>query len=562
MSLLQPRSSLTRVIGCTALVTLLLGSNASSASASDDPIGREDHPDWVLHSRIVDSKSSRPVGGAQIEIEFNNIDDPSNNRPFRDRFRKKPTRDATDERGRFDFTIKNYYEDPLLSIDISVEHPDFIPYQISITNPFIDVNEFLGLIADEFQEIRLVPYGEIRGRVVDSAGSPVSDLEIKAAGASRENAVVVDIESLYQTKTERDGSFRLEVPALGPLTIVIDSKPYAPIVRSIAKNQRGELGDFVINPGLTIEGRMIDTAGKPIPNRSVSIRPAEDRSADPVDPNAFMMIQNIMNHRTVLTNDRGEFVFSHMPTGEFEIERDSSDDDERDRSDAMLYFPVQIHLKSDRLNYSCVVNPAHSAIVSGRFVDSEGSPVHDDIHIYGIYRHCDFSSKIKSDRSGLFMAKVPHGADCVFINFSGDSSRGIKHRKNKSSPYHYSSTIDLPTIEGDLRDLEAISYRSSRLRMKVRGVESVDLDKVKIFGDRIKSANVENPFGFGFQIEGDRFVLISAEYPEISSICVVPDCDVRLTAEAEGYEPASKTVNLKEGEFREIEFLLKKKTKR
>ena len=98
--------------------------------------------------------------------------------------------------------------------------------------------------------------------------------------------------------------------------------------------------------------------------------------------------------------------------------------------------------------------------------------------------------------------------------------------------------------------------------MKVRGVESVDLDKVKIFGDRIKSANVENPFGFGFQIEGDRFVLISAEYPEISSICVVPDCDVRLTAEAEGYEPASKTVNLKEGEFREIEFLLKKKTKR
>lgn len=98
--------------------------------------------------------------------------------------------------------------------------------------------------------------------------------------------------------------------------------------------------------------------------------------------------------------------------------------------------------------------------------------------------------------------------------------------------------------------------------MKVRGVESADLEKVKILGDQIKSAHVENPFGFGCQIEGDRFVLISARYPEISSICVVPDCDLTLTAEAEGYEPASKTVNLKEGEFREIEFVLKKKTKR
>lgn len=94
--------------------------------------------------------------------------------------------------------------------------------------------------------------------------------------------------------------------------------------------------------------------------------------------------------------------------------------------------------------------------------------------------------------------------------------------------------------------------------MKVRGVESIDLEKVKILGDRIKSAHFENPFGFGYVIEGDRFVLISAISPEIDSIRVVPDCDLTLTADAEGYEPASKTVNLKEGEFREIEFVLKK----
>lgn len=561
MSLLQSRSILSRVLGRATFITLVMGFNASFASASDDPIGREDPPDWVLHARVVDSKSSRPVGGAQIEIEFNNIDDPSNNRPFRDRFRKKPTRDATDERGRFDLTIKNDREDPLLSIEISVEHPDYIPFQSYIINSCVNVDEYLGLIADEFQEIRLVPYGEIRGRVVDSAGEPVSDLEIKAAGAAQENAVAVDIESLYQTKTERDGSFRLEAPALGPLTIVIDSKPYAPIVRSIDKNQRGDLGEFVLNPGLTIEGRLIDADGKPIPNRRVSIRPAEDCRSDPDDPNAFAMIQNIMNHRTALTNDRGEFVFSHMPTGEFEIERDSFGD-EPDRSDAMLYFPIHVHLKSDCLKYSLVVKPALSAIVSGRFVDSEGKPAPDSIQFFGTYGRCDFSSKIEPDRTGQFIAKVPHGADRVVIIFSDDFSRGIKHRKNKSSPYHYSSDLIIQNIEGDLRDLEAISYRSPRLRMKVRGVESVDLAQVKIFGTRIKSAHFENPFGFGYVIEGDRFVLISAVNPEIDSIRVVPDCDLTLTAEAEGYEPASKTVNLKEGEFREIEFLLKKKTKK
>jgi hypothetical protein len=109
---------------------------------------REDHRDWVLHAQVVDSKSSRPVGGAQIEIEFNNIDDPSNNRPFRDRFRKKPTRDATDERGRFDLTIKNYHEDPLSSIDISVEHPDFISYREYVENHWKNDTDFPGLIED------------------------------------------------------------------------------------------------------------------------------------------------------------------------------------------------------------------------------------------------------------------------------------------------------------------------------------------------------------------------------------------------------------------------------
>lgn len=148
MSLLQPGSSLTRVLGRSILIALLLGYNGPFASASDDPIVHEDHPEWVLHARVVDSKSSRPVGGAQIEIEFNNIDDPSNNRPFRDRFRKKPTRDATDERGRFDLTIKNYHEDPLSSIDISVEHPDFISYREYVENHWKNDTDFPGLIED------------------------------------------------------------------------------------------------------------------------------------------------------------------------------------------------------------------------------------------------------------------------------------------------------------------------------------------------------------------------------------------------------------------------------
>lgn len=143
MSLLQSRSILSRVLGRATFITLVMGFNASFASASDDPIGREDPPDWVLHARVVDSKSSRPVGGAQIEIEFNNIDDPSNNRPFRDRFRKKPTRDATDERGRFDLTIKNDREVLILLIKISVKYTGFNPNREYVENHWMNDTIFL-----------------------------------------------------------------------------------------------------------------------------------------------------------------------------------------------------------------------------------------------------------------------------------------------------------------------------------------------------------------------------------------------------------------------------------
>jgi uncharacterized GH25 family protein len=105
----------------------------------------------------------------------------------------------------------------------------------------------------------------VRGRVTDPAGKPIKD------------AVVVEGNNPYDSwlprkfPTDADGRFRLPALAPGETTLTVIAPGWAPQMRRL--NLQAELPpqDFRMAPGKPIRLRIVDAAGKPVPNVYVSI---------------------------------------------------------------------------------------------------------------------------------------------------------------------------------------------------------------------------------------------------------------------------------------------------
>jgi RNA polymerase sigma factor (sigma-70 family) len=117
----------------------------------------------------------------------------------------------------------------------------------------------------------------VRGRVMDSAGKPIQD------------AIIVRGDDPYgartpsQFPTDADGQFRL--PALPPreTTLTAIAPGWAPQLRRVPLREGLAPQDFRMEPGKPIQLRIVDGAGKAVPNAHVSI--AEWKGGKSLSPN-------------------------------------------------------------------------------------------------------------------------------------------------------------------------------------------------------------------------------------------------------------------------------------
>ena len=142
------------------------------------------------------------------------------------------------------------------------------------------------------------------GRVVNDDGEPVEGAEILYAVNWRRTK--------HGTRTAADGSFRFELmrPDLGKwegrLDVVVTHPDYAHLWRKLSLEDTEHVDIQLGAPG-TIAGRVMNEAGKPIPNAEATIQYTggyEDHS----------MLE--IFHRTppAKTNENGEFAFRNLPT--------------------------------------------------------------------------------------------------------------------------------------------------------------------------------------------------------------------------------------------------------
>jgi RNA polymerase sigma factor (sigma-70 family) len=216
--------------------------------------------------RILDEQG-KPIAGAKVQVmlgddddlKFSRRDDRALYNTWLAEGREAAT---TDAEGRW--RIDNVPDHPQAELRLLVSHPDYVSdEEWGQTQKIAGITT--AMLRQEKARLTLKAGVIVRGRVTDPGGKPIKD------------ALVVHGDNPYNawmpTKfpTDADGQFRL--PALAPreTTLTVIAPNWAPQLRKVNLQPGMPPQDFRMEPGKPIRLRIIDAAGKPVPNAYVSL---------------------------------------------------------------------------------------------------------------------------------------------------------------------------------------------------------------------------------------------------------------------------------------------------
>jgi hypothetical protein len=169
----------------------------------------------------------------------------------------------------------------------------------------LGVSARLDLVGDERIVIRLPPGATIRGRVIGKEGRPLGAVEVVAYGAHaglalRPPAVRTDARGRYVFPSLPSGEWKLAVRAEG----------HAPAARTGLVLEAGAVRedvDFALGEGRVLEGRLVDSEGRPVAGERVRLRARGFPLAGVAVADAF-------------SGSDGRFRFPHLPDLSVSIE--------------------------------------------------------------------------------------------------------------------------------------------------------------------------------------------------------------------------------------------------
>ena len=205
---------------------------------------------------------------------------------------------------------------------------------------------------------------DVAGRVTNPSGRPV-------AGARLELTFWSDEESPprqeIETMSDADGRYRLRTRQ-GNSYMIVRADGYA----AMSFNRKTHLGwnrnwDFELVPSVTLPGRVIDTAGQPVPDRVVALSPMQSRQKSS-SPFAF-----VGGFSPEPTDNEGRFTITTAAPCLQEISVGH-------RSSGFWQYPVnqpRIDLSSGhRPDFlEIVIRPARDYRIAGRVLDSAGQAI-------------------------------------------------------------------------------------------------------------------------------------------------------------------------------------------
>jgi hypothetical protein len=134
----------------------------------------------------------------------------------------------------------------------------------------------------------------------------------------------------------------------------------------------------------------------------------------------------------------------------------------------------------------------------------------------------------------------------------------MQYRLKRGGPLQYGQDFHLGTLDEDNKEIEVIRYAAPTIVMSATGKDG------KPISDFFPSVDYTDPnYRGGTHIFKNKS---TSDVPlellpggKIRTIQLVPDREVKVTIQADGFKPASRTMTLKEGKTEELKLELEPK---
>jgi beta-lactamase regulating signal transducer with metallopeptidase domain len=506
--------------------------------------------------KVTEKGTGKPIPGATVTVRRSLYGDPT----VQGEKVLQETKHQTDAEGKYRFTLPpEQVAERYLYIELDVEHPDYAPrgrfgYALSM----IRKNEKLGG-RPFFEHVELRPGQPITGRVETPDGQPAAGVKLLAYSVTDE-AGTFEYGSFARARTDDQGQFRVVLTTPGHAVFWLLPEKYAPSRHLVKDNKRGDLGVFGLQKGISFKGKVVDAQGKALAGLWVN---AERRRGPDDDELNNLRVADALN-RSALTNDQGEFEMAPLPPGTYEVRpdeysRDSTREDRRRVSLPAVFVRQRITLKEGEEPQPLEVRAVPHVIVEAQYLDSKGKPTRGhECFIFGQIDGGSWFGQGRPDADGKIVARVPHGMSAR-MDLVTNEHGVLRWRKAPDAPLNNSRQVDLGTLNEDVKGIEIIRYVAPIVLVKVSAKDGGPLKDVVV--------SAEYPQGKG-QFTG-RLILKKGVRSDVSfeeqedgrfrSSQLLPDEEVTLTAQAEGYQPRSEKIQLPEGATKELTLELDKK---
>ena len=495
---------------------------------------------------VIDKPTRKPVQGATVHVrrEINSATE----QKILDE-----TEHLTDGQGHFQFSLTSEQAAQRSAyLNFEVTHPNYArrPWD-GYSLAMIRKNQSLGQ-RPFFDELDLTPAESISGSLVQPDGTPAAGVKVltySKAGSTD----MSEYGSFADVLTDTSGMFRLNVIKGGEAVLWLLPQGFAPSTHVIHQ-RRGDLGQFVLEDGIRLSGRVFDGSGAPVSNVWVNAELGDG----PAKKHIGMPVMDALA-RSVLTDERGQFATGPLPVGEYDLliserPRDSLAEDHNVRSIPDVFLHQKLRLEAGKAMQWVEIRAVPSVLITIQQLDSQGNPhkTHE-IMLSGRFGDTGWWGEGRPDENGRILLKAPKGLANARFDFLVNEHQSTRYRWSNDSPWRNEHQITVPTLDHDINQMSVTYYTSP-----VVLVRAVAEDGSTIPGFKCKLVYAsdrkpyEQPPNWIRGIEGD----VNFETQQDGrwrSQSLLPSENVTLTVEAAGYQPWSQVFSFPEGVTQEVE---------
>jgi protocatechuate 3,4-dioxygenase beta subunit len=555
------------VLAVSELQLLAAGENDKPAKAETPAAGvaeKEAEKGRTWQGQVVERGTFKPIAGVEVVITLSADEIKARNEP---EYRRKVTCTTKDD-GTYEFTVlPEEAARPHLYIEASIKTPDHPEYYGGYGYGLILKNEKLG-VGPFFKRLILWPGRKIEGIVKTPEGQPAEGVKVMAYISPTPNKPN-PWARFPSTKTDKEGRFQLIVHEKVRSVLWILPQDYAPEVHNVT-NEQHDLGTYTLTKGERLTGKLLDSEGQPVAGVYVE---ASAVKANPEGKNPLVP-HHVANHirRTTMTAADGSFEFRPLPARKYEIQPTESSWDtstsERGR-DAEVKKPLPAVFISKTVilkkgGTSVEFKAVPHVVMEAQRLNSRGEKREGStIHLIGSLGDDSWMTSAESSPTGEYRILVPKGLSGASISLIYDPDSAFQYRLKKDAPLQYSRHFRLGDINQDLKGVEIIHYAAPTIVISVTDKDgkpvqdllpSVDYTDPKYDGrgDKLyhQGKSGESRTDVPFENIGDG---------KIRTIQLVPDREVDVTIEAEGFKSESRKITLAEGKTEEMKFVLEPK---